>query len=288
MRRTLSIVALTVGVLLGSLSPARGALLTLAGSDLTFFFPWIDASCDPLLGCSVLSNELVFPQRLASVPVFVASAGGDFVLPAGTFTGTEAIPTAIFTGVALIDRATIGNLSNAAGVFGAGGGPVDPGGPFAGAGGGFGGFGGLDGTLFVNVLGLFNLEVPLGPVGAGGTAVAPPVGSLMITVFGTGWTTGSVAVTGITSENDAPPGGFVNTVTFAGYDNRTPAHRGTLLLVSPFKVVTNATGNLAALASQTLHFEGEVPAPGALVLLGAGALGLAGHGYARRRWRRRG
>jgi hypothetical protein len=225
-RRNLSIVALAVGVLLGSGPPARAALLTLTDSSLSFFFPFIDTACDPFLGCPNPSNELVFPQRLASVPVSVASAGGSFVLPAGTFTGTESLPTGLFTGVALINLATIGNLSNAAAAFGPGGGPVDPGGPFSGAGGGFGGFGALDGTLFVNVLFLFNLSIPLDPVGAGGVAQAPPVGTLLVTVSGTGWTTGTVAVTAITTGLDVPPGGLINTVTFAGYDNRTPAHRG--------------------------------------------------------------
>jgi hypothetical protein len=161
---------------------------------------------------------------------------------------------------------------------------VDPGGPFAGAGGGFGGFGAVDGTLFVNILGLFNLQVPLDPVGAGGVAVAPPAGSLQVTVLGTGWTTGTVAVTGITT---ATPGGlWINTVTYAGYDNRTPAHRGSLLLVSPFKVVTNAAGNLVVLARQSLVFEGEVPEPGTLLLLGSGVAGLVWLGHERMRRRR--
>jgi hypothetical protein len=289
MRRNVSIVALAVGVLLGSGPPARAALLTLTGSSLTFLLPFIDTGCDPFLGCcdpflgcTPRTNELVFPQRLASVPVSVASAGGNFVLPAGTFTGTEVLPTSLFTGVALIFGATVGNLSNAAAPFTAVGGPIDPGGPFDGAGGGFGGYGALDGTLFINVLGLFNLSVPLDPVGAGGMTQRV-AGTLEVTVFGTGWTTGAVAITGITSGNPA-----VNTVTFAGYDNRTPAHRGTLLLVSPIQVVTNAAGNLVVLARQTLVFEGEVPEPGTLLLLGSGVAGLAWLGHERARRRRRG
>jgi hypothetical protein len=277
---------IALGLALGSAPPARAALLTLTDSSLTFTLPFLDVGCDPFIcpcdpffGCTPRSNELVFPQRLASVPVSVASAGGNFVLPAGTFTGTEAIPTALFTGVALIFNATVGNLSNAAALFAAGGGPIDPGGPFDGAGGGFGGYGALDGTLFINVLGLFNLSVPLDPVGAGGTT-AKVAGTLHVTAFGTGWTTGAVAVTGITSGIPA-----VNTVTFTGYDNRTPAHRGTLLLVSPIKVVTNAAGNLVVLARQTLHFEGEVPEPGTLLLWGSGIGALAWLGNARRQRR---
>jgi hypothetical protein len=110
-------------------------------------------------------------------------------------------------------------------------------------------------------------------------------GTLIVTAVGTGWTTGAVAVTGITS---GTPGGYANTVTFAGYDNRTPAHRGTLLLVSPIKVVTNAAGNLVVLTRQTLHFEGEVPEAGTLLLLGSGVAGLVWLGHERARRRRRG
>jgi hypothetical protein len=57
----------------------------------------------------------------------------------------------------------------------------------------------------------------------------------------------------------------VNTVTFGGYDNRTPLHNGVIALVSPFKVSTNVMGNLPAYALQTLTF---VPEPGTLVFLG--------------------
>lgn len=291
MRREFPIAALALGLVLGSGLPARAGLLTLTDSSLSFFFPFIDTGsscdpficpCDPFLGCTPRVNELVFPQRLASVPLSVNSAGGSFVLPAGTFTGTKVLPTALFTGVVLITRVTIGNLTNAAALFAAGGGPIDPGGPFDGPGGGFGGYGALDGTLFINVLGLFNLSVPLDPVGAGGMA-QEVAGTLVITALGTGWTTGTVAITGITMGLDTPPGGVTNTVSYAGYDNRTPAHRGTLLLVSPIKVVTNAAGNLVMLARQRLHFEGEVPEPGTLLLLGSGVAVLVWLGNARRR-----
>jgi hypothetical protein len=282
-RGKLPIAALALGLVLGSGPSARAALLTMTGSSLSFFFPF---NCESFLACSpFITPEVVFPQRLGSVPVSVSSASGSFVLPGATFTGTQGgLPTSMFTGAPLI--VTIGNLSNASALFAAGGGPIDPGGPFDGAGGGFGGYGALDGTLFINVLQLFNLTVPLGPVGAGGTS-AKVAGTLIVTAVGTGWTTGAVAVTGITSKT--APGSFVvNTVTFAGYDNRTPAHRGTLLLVSPIKAVTNAAGNLVVLARQTLYFEGDVPEPGTLLLLGSGIGVLVWLGLSRAHRRRRG
>lgn len=52
--------------------------------------------------------------------------------------------------------------------------------------------------------------------------------------------------------------------------------------------MTNAAGNLVVLARQTLHFEGEVPEPGTLLLLGSGVAGLVWLGHERARRRRRG
>jgi hypothetical protein len=76
-------------------------------------------------------------------------------------------------------------------------------------------------------------------------------------------------------------------VTFAGYDNRTPAHGGVVQLVSPFKTITNLVGNIPSLAVQTLTFEGAVPEPGTLLLLAAGIAGLTVHGVRKRRSQRR-
>ncbi len=49
--------------------------------------------------------------------------------------------------------------------------------------------------------------------------------------------------------------------------------------------MTNAAGNVVVLARQTLHFEGELPEPGTLVLLGSGVAGLVWLGYVRSRRR---
>ena len=51
-------------------------------------------------------------------------------------------------------------------------------------------------------------------------------------------------------------------------------------LVSPFKVISGAAGNLPGYALQTLTF---VPEVGTLVTLGTGALALVAYGLRRRR-----
>jgi hypothetical protein len=86
-----------------------------------------------------------------------------------------------------------------------------------------------------------------------------------------------------TATAPTPNAAILNSVTFAGYDNRTPGHVGRVLLVSPFKVITNAAGNLPGIARQTLDFGGVVPEPGTLGLLLAGATVLALWGRRQRR-----
>ncbi|MCG8591176.1 MAG: PEP-CTERM sorting domain-containing protein [Proteobacteria bacterium] len=102
-------------------------------------------------------------------------------------------------------------------------------------------------------------------------------GLTQVTATGAPWTTGNAMVTGITAP--APGGGFVNTISLAGFDQRQGG-LGHLRLVSPIRVLTaTGSGNISGFAILDLHF---VPEPGTAMLLGLGALGLVAAG---RRWR---
>jgi hypothetical protein len=235
-----------------------------------------------VLGVSIGAlPPIQFPCTSCPLVMSVSSGAGSFTEPASAFTGSVVLPTGLFTGVALINGLTVGNLANGTKVISTGGvisGPrasqlVRPGN------GNLGGPGALTGSAFVNVLFLFNLTVPLGIVGNTGATTSVAAGTLFVTVLGTGWTTGNVTVTGITTGSPA-----TNTVINVGYDNRDAAHNGVVQLISPFKVITNAAGNLPGLATQTLTFVGgTIPEPGTLLLLGSGAVGLALYGRRRLR-----
>jgi hypothetical protein len=238
---------------------AHASVLTLTGSTLGI-------KLGPL-------PTVAFPQSGPAL-VSVSSGGGSFTEPAGLFTGSAALPTALFTGVPLIDGLTLAGVSNGTKFIAQG---AVGGGHTTGvlrAGGGLGGPGPLVGTAFVNVLGLFNISVALGPIGSTGAETTVIGGTIIVTVLGTGWTTGPVTVTGVGNF-----GTGANTVTFVGYDNRTPGHVGNVLLISPFKVITNAGSNLVGLATQSLEF---VPEPGTLLFLGLGIGALALYGLRRR------
>jgi hypothetical protein len=249
--RLLSIVSVSLGLSVG----AQASILTLTGSTL-------DIKVGPI-------PAIDFAQS-GPVPISVSSGGGSFTEPAGLFTGSVALPTSLFTGVPLISGFTLGGVANATKTVAqaaAGGGHATG---VLRAGGGLGGPGPLTGTAFVNILGLFNIEIPLSPIGSTGGQTQVIGGSIIVTVLGTGWTTGVVTITGVSTFGTA-----ANTVTFVGYDNRTPAHAGDVLLISPFKTVTNAAGNFAGLATQRLTFVPGVPEPGTLLLLALGIGGLA-------------
>jgi hypothetical protein len=117
------------------------------------------------------------------------------------------------------------------------------------------------------------------------TAAGSPSG-IYVVVQGTGWTTGSVMLNQITTDNPTPPPAVTNTVTYTGDDGRAascpapPAQCGVVQLISPFHVFTNAAGNLPGLAIQTLTF---VPEPGSILLLVSGVVTLGIGGWLRMR-----
>jgi PEP-CTERM motif len=287
-------------LLLLAATPAGGALLSLLGSSTLEVRVGELGGARTITvlgsggGCEFTLPPIVFPVNTPPV-LLAATAGGGFVEPAGLFTGTQGrqIPGIIelttpmggicegTPGVLLFEGTTIANLSNGTKSIGPG---AAGGGHASGVvrpGGGLGGGGPLAGTFLINVLGLFNLQVPLGAVGSTGATDTLVAGTLAVTVLGTGWTTASAQVTGVTTGDFPSP--VANTVTVAGYDNRTPGHVGRVLLVSPFKVITNFAGNLPGIALQTLDFGGVVPEPSTLGLLVAGAAGLAFQGWRKQR-----
>ncbi len=248
-------------------SQASASVLTLTGGSLTI-------SVSGPLGSPF---PVAFPLNSPGIPIAVSSGVGGFTEPAGIFTGTMALPTGLFTGVPVVSGFTIANVSNGAKAVGVPGAAGPRLGDILRAGGGLGGPGPLAGTILVNVLGLFNLSIPLSVIGNTGATLSVFSGGISIIAQGTGWTTGPVTLTGLVLGTSPP-------LTFAGFDNRTAGHAGTLQLISPFKVITIGTGagNLGGLAVQTLTF-GAVPEPGTLLLLGAGIVGLAFHGLRRMR-----
>lgn len=149
------------------------------------------------------------------------------------------------------------------------------------AGAGCVGTGGLTGSASMIVLQLLNLTIPLTPVGREGAIFHIASGSILLSVLGQGWTTGTAAVGAVTTTT--PGTALVHTVTLMGSDARTAQGRGSITLVSGFQVITNVVGTNAGFAAQTLRFA-AAPEPGTLLLLGAGATALVLLG--RRRLRR--
>ena len=120
--------------------------------------------------------------------------------------------------------------------------------------------------------------LPISVIGASGTNTTKlPWFSLAITLTGMSWTTGPAVVTGIGVSDGL--GGVISTVTRTGFDNRNANHTGTVQLVTPIRILTNAIGFVPAFGTQTLRF---VPEPNRLLLLGAGVALLSIVGFLRR------
>ena len=196
----------------------------------------------------------------------VSSGHGSFTEIPGIFgPATLSLPVTLFTGVAQISGISLSGFGNGTKTVNCAVAPCTA-------------TGGLVGVMHVNILQLFNLQIPLSVVGQTGASTVNGASGIFITVIGQGWTASVATVTGVTATT--PGTAVINTVVSVGSDNRTAGHGGTLVLVTGFQVITNVVGTLPGFAVQTLTF---VPEAGTLLLLGSGAVGLALYGRRRMR-----
>jgi hypothetical protein len=215
----------------------------------------------------------------ASVRAFVGSLtfsllGNDLLVPGA---GWASIPGAVPSGH-LTSLATYGNVFTTAGyvrpVPGSSAEPIRGvqltvwNGPGAFSGSPLGGVMGLAGTAKVCLFGpcsaaAANLEVPLSPVGAGGSAIV--TAGVNLTVIGAPWTTGTVAIGTATAMGSAAPA------------SNTFITSGTVSLVTPVFVSTNipASTVVPVFGLMRLLF---VPEPDTLALLAGGLVALVAYG----------
>jgi hypothetical protein len=123
---------------------------------------------------------------------------------------------------------------------------------------------GLDGFPFLPPL----LSIPLN-VGTPNTTFAGAAG-VNVTSIAASWTAGTAFVSGLPGTDP--------TATAMGSNGLTPGGQGTLVLVTPIKLLTNAVGTVAGFGTLTLTY---VPEPGTLALLGLGIAALAATGRRR-------
>lgn len=224
-----------------------------------------------------------FPVAPTQTLVGVSGATAQGTLAVG---GSVSLPSALFatsvsTAVGLTPNSmpnTVYLISQTVGAASASG-TLSPG---AAPGGGFGGFlnAGLSAFSRLSIVPFTftfaSVFVPLSPIGNGGTTSVMAgilTNAFTITVTGTGWTTGMVAVSDPGGPISDPPTAFTRT----GTDRITVGGRREITLVTPFAMTINGVGgviNNVGIATLSLLL---APEPGVLALLGvAGAALLAG------------
>jgi hypothetical protein len=117
--------------------------------------------------------------------------------------------------------------------------------------------------------GMTLLGVPLN-LGSGATSSASAYG-INITAISGIWTAGTAVVTGLT--------GTATAATLAGSNGLNASGVGTLVLVTPVKLMTNLVGVLPGFGILTLTY--VAPEPGLLLLVGAAVAGLVAAGRRR-------
>lgn len=209
------------------------------------------ASAAPLASASV--SFLVGNLPATSFPAAGASGSATSSLSASldagsAFNGSLTTPV---TNSTFVTQLQVQLTGNGAGSF-AGATPSSVGGSAA-----FSGIANVKGFGGVTLLG-----VPL-QIGLPGT-IAKSAGGVNLTVIAAAWTAATAAVTGLTAT--AP------TATLMGANGLTALGQGTLVLVTPIKIISNLTGAVPAFGILTLTY---APEPGTLLLLGLGFAGLA-------------
>lgn len=252
MRRPLAPILLVCA--LAAAAPSLASPLTIASGEL-----------DLSRVVPNLTPNLTPPPIPLVAPLSVSvAADGSFTLPASAFGPSSLVLTpGLTTGLPPYSAVTLSGVGNGAIAFHGGAGTAT---------------GPLQGRVLLNVLNVVSLPIELSVVGVPGASAMTTTGSVTLTVFGQGWSSGTVAVTAVTTTT--PGTAVLHTVTLAGSDARTASHRGSLTLVSGFRVVTNVAGNLPGFSTLTLEFVPE-PTPGLLAAAGLVLLAL-GRRFGRR------